>query len=66
MTYKNPNALMSTEKLSENIDDPNISDLNELGTMARIMRLFKMPDGSITIIIQGLTRFNLKSITGAL
>ena len=24
MTYKNPNALMSTEKLSENIDDPNI------------------------------------------
>ena len=24
MTYKNPNALISTKKLSENIDDPNI------------------------------------------
>ena len=31
--------------------------------MARIMRLFKMPDGSSTIIIQGLKRFHLNSIT---
>ena len=39
MTYKNPNALMSTEKLSENIDDPNIVikqlDLESLESIKR-------------------------------
>ena len=45
------------------IENPNPSHLNRVGTMAKIMRLFKMPDGSSTIIIQGLKKFRLKSIT---
>ena len=45
------------------IEDPNPSHLNSIGTVAKIMRLFKMPDGSSTIIIQGLKKFKLKSIT---
>jgi len=45
------------------IENPNPSHLNRVGTMAKIMRLFKMPDGSSTIIIQGLKKFKLKSIT---
>jgi len=45
------------------IEDPNPSHLNSVGTVAKIMRLFKMPDGSSTIIIQGLKKFKLKSIT---
>jgi len=45
------------------IENPNPSHLNTIGTVAKIMRLFKMPDGSSTIIIQGLKKFKLKSIT---
>ena len=45
------------------IENPNSSHLNTIGTMAKIMRLFKMPDGTSTIIIQGLKRFKLKSFT---
>jgi len=45
------------------IEDPNPTHLNSVGTVAKIMRLFKMPDGSSTIIIQGLKKFKLKSIT---
>ena len=61
--YKGKKIIGTIAQKKSNIDDPNISDLSEVGTMARIMRLFKMPDGSITIIIQGLKRFHLKSVT---
>jgi len=39
------------------VEDPKRSDLNKVGTVARIMRMLKMPDGNITIIIQGKRRF---------
>ena len=45
------------------IENPDPSHLNKVGTMAKIMRLFKMPDGTVTIIIQGLKKIKLKAIT---
>ncbi len=39
------------------VEDPKRGDLNKVGTVARIMRMLKMPDGNITIIIQGKRRF---------
>ena len=38
---------------------PEFSDLNKVGTVAQIIRLLKMPDGSSTVIIQGKRRFEL-------
>src|SRR5437762_11517195 len=46
-----------------NIEDPAISDLEDIGTVARIVKLIKMPDGGTTIIIQGKRRFKLTAIT---
>lgn len=45
------------------IEDPNFEDLNQTGTVASIIRLLKMPDGSSTVIIQGKRRFHLKGVT---
>ena len=45
------------------VENPDPSHLNKVGTMAKIMRLFKMPDGTVTIIIQGLKKIKLKAIT---
>jgi len=36
---------------------PEFKDLHRIGTMAKIIRLLKMPDGSTTVIIQGKKRF---------
>jgi len=36
-----------------NIEEPSINDLCSIGTVARIVKLIKMPDGGTTIIIQG-------------
>ena len=44
---------------NEAIEDPNISDLFEVGTVARILKVLKMPDGNITVILQGTKRFKI-------
>jgi ATP-dependent Lon protease len=41
------------------VEDPDFSDLNSVGTMARILKLFQMPDGTTTVIIQGIKRFEM-------
>ena len=44
------------------IEDPGINDLEKIGTIARIVKLIKMPDGGTTIIIQGKSRFFIESV----
>jgi len=44
------------------VEDPTVSDLEDIGTIARIVKLIKMPDGGTTVIIQGKTRFKVGSI----
>jgi len=40
-------------------ETPNFDDLHKIGTVAQIIRLLKMPDGSSTVIIQGKRRFEI-------
>ena len=42
------------------IENPKIDDLNVTGTVAKILRTFRMPDGNITVIIQGQKRFDIR------
>lgn len=44
---------------------PEFEDLNKIGTVAQIVRLLKMPDGSSTVIIQGKRRFEILQETGS-
>lgn len=43
-------------------DFPEMQHLHTVGTMAKIVRLLEMPDNSVTVILQGLTRINLEEI----
>ena len=47
----------------DTVEDPNKEQLFEVGTVARILKIFKMPDGNTTAIIQGKKRFKLNEIT---
>jgi ATP-dependent Lon protease len=44
-------------QINQEEETPEFSDLNRVGTMAKILRLLKMPDGTTTVIIQGKKRF---------
>ena len=39
-----------------NVEDPSLIDLYNIGTLARIIKIIEMPDGTITAILQGLKR----------
>ncbi|KQC33518.1 Lon protease [Nonlabens sp. YIK11] len=46
----------------ESVEDPGLEDLHETGVVARILKVFKMPDGNTTVIIQGKKRFQIDAI----
>ena len=47
---------------NEEIEDPAKNDIHQIGTVARILRVLKMPDGNVTVILQGKKRFQIDSI----
>jgi len=47
---------------NEEVENPGATDIHQMGTVAQILRVLKMPDGNTTIIIQGKKRFKIKSI----
>jgi ATP-dependent Lon protease len=44
-------------------EEPGEGDLHEVGTLTHIHKMFKLPDGSLRLIVQGLTRLRLERIT---
>ncbi len=44
---------------NQDVKDPAFSDLYMIGTAARVIRTFDMPDGGITIILEGIERIML-------
>ncbi len=44
------------------IQNPNISDIHSTGTVAKVLRVLQMPDGNVTVIIQGKKRFSIEKI----
>jgi len=47
----------------ESVEDPTAADIHTVGTVARILRVLKMPDGNTTIILQGKKRFEIDEVT---
>ena len=47
------------------VEDPGKDDLYGYGTVAKIVKTLEMPDGTITAILQGYTRFELLDIVGS-
>jgi ATP-dependent Lon protease len=61
--YKADKLIGVLAQKDSNVEDPVISDLENVGTVARIVKLIKMPDGGTTVIIQGKRRFKIGAIT---
>ena len=46
----------------KSVENPTLKDIYNLGTVAQILRILKMPDGNTTVIIQGKKRFQIEEI----
>lgn len=60
--YKADKLVGVVAQKDSNVEDPSIKDLESIGTVARIVKLIKMPDGGTTVIIQGKRRFQMGPI----
>lgn len=60
--YKSTKLIGVIAQKDSNIEDPVFTDLESIGTVAKIVKLIKMPDGGTTIIIQGKSRFSVSSL----
>lgn len=61
--YKTDKLIGVVAQKDSTIEEPTVSDLEDVGTVAKIVKLIKMPDGGTTIIIQGRKRFKIDEIT---
>ena len=46
----------------ESVESPTADDVHKIGVVARILRVLKMPDGNVTVIIQGKKRFAINEV----
>ncbi len=60
--YKSNKLIGVVGQIDGNIEEPEFKDIFAIGTIAQILRMIKMPDGSTTAIIQGRTRFRTQEL----
>jgi len=60
--YKKDRVIGAVAQKDAKIDDPRFEDLNIIGTLAQIVKILEMPDGSISVIIQGKRRFKVEEL----
>jgi len=61
--YKTDKLIGVVSQKDSLVEEPAIKDLVNIGTIAKILKLIKMPDGGTTVIIQGKKRFQIDKIT---
>jgi len=59
-SYKGDRTIGVVSQKSDAVEEPNYEDLNNIGTVAHIIKMLRMPDGNTTVIIQGKKRFKIK------
>jgi ATP-dependent Lon protease len=52
----NNRMILLVAQKTPNADDPRPEDLHQFGTVSVIMRMLKLPDGRVRILVQGFSR----------
>ncbi|MDR9419335.1 endopeptidase La [Gracilimonas sp.] len=61
--YEGDKIIGVVTQKNEDIEEPQYKDLHKVGTVAQILKLIKMPDGSKSIVIQGKSNFRVTEFT---
>lgn len=60
--YSSKGMLGAVSQIDLSVEEPHFNDLYKIGTVATIIKILEMPDGSTTVILQGKKRFELEEI----
>lgn len=61
--YRGNRLIGTVAQKDGNIEDPQQADLYNIGTIAQVLKILEMPDGSTSVIIQGKRRFEIDEYT---
>jgi ATP-dependent Lon protease len=61
--YRGNRLLGTVSQKDGSIDDPSQADLYQIGTIAQVLKILEMPDGTTSVIIQGKKRFDIQEYT---
>jgi len=61
MKNHDKNIVLVTQKSAET-DNPSIKDLYSIGTSANILQLLKLPDGTMKVLVEGISRVNISKV----
>lgn len=57
--YRKDKLIAVLAQINPNEEEPNFDDLYEIGTLAKIVKMLKMPDGTNTVILKGVSKIKL-------
>ena len=61
---KGDKRIMLVAQRQADIDDPKIDDLYRIGTIATILQLLKLPDGTVKVLVEGVDRGSVEKLLG--
>ncbi len=59
-----PRRILVVAQKQPDIDDPKADDLYRFGTVATILQLVKLPDGTVKVLVEGVERARVDELTG--
>ena len=60
--YANKGLLGAVSQIDYEVEEPEVDDMNKIGTVAQIIKILEMPDGTTTVILQGKKRFEIEEM----
>ena len=61
--FRTGRLLGAVTQLDAKVEDPAPADIYRIGTLGRVIKTIEMPDDTITAIIQGVRRFDIRQVT---
>jgi ATP-dependent Lon protease len=61
--HRTQQAVLVLTQKDSNVDVPHVDDLYSVGTVVRIMKIYAMPDGSKSVVVQGLRRAGVLGVS---
>ncbi|MEM7007154.1 MAG: endopeptidase La [Pseudomonadota bacterium] len=62
MVEEGENEIMLVAQRDPSVDDPGDDDLYPIGTIASILQLLKLPDGTVKVLVEGQSRARLTQL----
>ncbi len=59
-----PRRILVVAQKQPDIDDPKPEDLYRVGTVATILQLVKLPDGTVKVLVEGVERAHVEELSG--